>query len=115
MLTEERREQFKKDVAGERLKTDQSRHDGVLRIIGALLMVTGVVGAFVCYNISLAQDDIRNVGSLHIMATGFVGVTVLGGALYVAAALARVLRLWLLRQLVESQAQADRLTAALDR
>ncbi|OLT31681.1 hypothetical protein BJF79_00280 [Actinomadura sp. CNU-125] len=115
MLTEERREQFKEDVSRQKLKTDGSRNDGALRIVGALLMLTGVIGVFVTYNVSLQQDDIRNVGSLQTLATGFVAVTVMGAALYLGAVLARVLRLWLLRQLMESQAQADRLTAALER
>ncbi|MFB4319121.1 hypothetical protein [Actinomadura sp. 21ATH] len=114
MLTEERRARFKDDVARQKLKTDQGKYDGALRVAGVLLMITGVVGAFVCYNNSLAQDDLRNVGSFQVMATAWAAVTVMGAALYLAAAVARVLRLWLLRQLVESQQQADRLAAALE-
>ncbi|HLV73603.1 hypothetical protein FHX41_4681 [Actinomadura hallensis] len=114
MLTEERRQQFKDDVAGQRLKVDQSRFDGVQRVIGIVAMVVGVAGVFVAYNVSLAQDDMRDVGSLQTLALGFVAVTVLGAALYLAAAVTRVLRLWLLRQLVEQQAQADRIAEALE-
>lgn len=114
MLTEERRRQFKDDVANQKLKTDVSRHDGVLRIIGALLMAVGVVGVFIAYNVSLTKDDMRDVGSLQTLAIGFLALTVLGGAVYLAAALTRVLRLWLLRQLVESQSHTDRLTEALE-
>ena len=77
-------------------------------------MVVGVVGVFVAYNVSLAQDDMRDVGSLQTLALGFVAVTVLGAALYLAAAVTRVLRLWLLRQLVEQRAQADRIAEALE-
>ncbi|MEU8343979.1 hypothetical protein SAMN05443665_104940 [Actinomadura meyerae] len=113
MLTEERRKQFKDDVAGQRLKTDQSRFDGAFRIVGALAMVAGVVGAFIAYNVSLTKDDMRDVGSLQTLAIGFLAVTVLGAALYLAAAVTRVLRLWLLRQLMEQQAQADQIAAAL--
>ncbi|MFB4306606.1 hypothetical protein [Actinomadura sp. GTD37] len=113
MLTEERRQQFKDDVAGQKLKTDQSRFDGVLRIAGAVAMVAGVVGVFIAYNVSLTKDDMRDVGSLQTLALGFLAVTVLGAALYLAAAVTRVLRLWLLRQLVEQQSQSDQIAEAL--
>ncbi|GGO72743.1 hypothetical protein [Nonomuraea cavernae] len=113
MLTEERREQFRSEVARMRLKTDRSRHDGKARALGALLMVAGVVGALIAYNNSLSQDDARDIASFQILATACVSVTVLGAALYLAAAVAGVLRLWLLRQLVEGQAQADQLAEAL--
>ena len=42
-----------------------------------------------------------------------LAITVVGTGLYVVGALARVLRLWLLRQLVESQDRMDQLTEAL--
>ncbi|GAA3129961.1 hypothetical protein [Streptosporangium carneum] len=114
MLTEERREQFKTDVAGMKLKTDQSAGDGRSRILGVVLMVVGVAGGFVSYVNSLSQDDLRNVGSFQVLATAFVALTVLGAALYLAGAVARVLRLWLLRQLLEGQSQVDQITAALE-
>lgn len=113
MLTEERRQRFKDDVANQKLKTDQSRFDGVLRIVGVIAMVVGVVGVFIAYNVSLTKDDMRDVGSLQTLAVGFLAVTVLGAALYLAAAVTRVLRLWLLRQLLEQQAQADQIAGAL--
>jgi hypothetical protein len=114
MLTEERRTRFEEDVARQKLKTDQGRYDGAARIAGVLLMLVGVIGAFVAYNNSLAQDDLRNVGSFQVLATAFAALTVLGAALYLAAALSRVLRLWLLRQLVDSQDRTDQITAALE-
>ena len=113
MLTEERRQRFKDDVARQKLKTGQSRYDGVLRVAGILAMVAGVAGVFIAYNLSLTKDDMRDVGSLQTLAVGFLAVTVVGAALYLAAAVTRVLRLWLLRQLVEQQAQADQIAAAL--
>ncbi|TDD91048.1 hypothetical protein E1293_02450 [Actinomadura darangshiensis] len=113
MLTEERRRRFKDDVARQKLRTGQSRFDGVFRIAGALAMVVGVVGTFIAYNISLTKDDMRDVGSLQTLAVGFLAVTVLGAAVYLTAAITRVLRLWLLRQLMEHQSQADQLAEAL--
>lgn len=115
MLTDERRDQFKQDVANAKLKTDQSKSDGLSRIAGLVLMVTGVVGAFLAYNVSLSQDDFRDIASNQILATAFVGLTVIGAALYLSGAISRVLRLWLLRQVVESQAHVDQLADALRR
>lgn len=113
MLTEERRQRFKDDVGRQRLRTDGSRFDGAARITGILAMIVGIAGTFVAYNVSLTKDDLRDVGSLQTLAVGFLAVTVLGAALYLAAAVTRVLRLWLLRQLLEQQQRSDQLTEAL--
>ncbi|MEV7431786.1 hypothetical protein AB0N29_19395 [Nocardioides sp. NPDC092400] len=113
MLTEERRAEFHQQVADHKLKADGSKSDRPLRIIGILLMLGGVVGAFVSYNASLAQSDLRDITSSQILAISCFTLVVVGAALYVATAVARVLRLWLLRQLVEGQNQADQITTAL--
>ncbi|MBM4532701.1 hypothetical protein GS563_28885 [Rhodococcus hoagii] len=115
-LADERRAQFKSDVDDLKLKTGQSRGDGAAaRIAGIALMVVGVVAAFVVYISSLTQSDLRDIASYQILATAFLALTVIGGALYLAGAIARVLRLWLLRQLHEGQAQADQIAAALSK
>jgi hypothetical protein len=113
MLTEERRAEFHQQVADHRLKADRSKSDRPVRIIGILLMIGGIAGAFVSYNASLAQSDTRDITSSLILAVMCVGLVVAGAALYVASAVTRVLRLWLLRQLVEGQAHVDQITAAL--
>ena len=113
MLTEQRRNQFKTEVEQVKLKGDSASSDGRSRVIGVLLMVVGVIGAFLSYNISLSQSDLRDTGSSQVLALAFVALTVAGAAVYIAASVARVLRLWLLRQLMDGQAQADQITAAL--
>lgn len=113
MRTEERRTQFKKDVADAKLKSDQAKGDGWSRIAGLVLMAVGVVGAFLAYNVSLAQDDLRDIASHQILAVACVGLAVVGAALYVVGSVARVLRLWLLRQLVESQDHVDQIADAV--
>ncbi len=108
-----RRAAFEAAVASHDLRADASRTDKPMRILGVLLMIGGVVGAFVAYNASLSMDDSRDIASNQILATAFVGLTVLGAALYVAAAVARVLRLWLLRQVLESRATTEEIVTAL--
>jgi hypothetical protein len=81
--------------------------------LGGLLMLIGAVAAFIVYEASLKDKDPRNVASKQILASGFVAVTLIGVALFVVGSLARVLRLWLLRQLYEGQAHIDQLSAAV--
>ncbi|MFD4294307.1 hypothetical protein ACFWPA_07320 [Rhodococcus sp. NPDC058505] len=115
-LADERRDQFKKDVSELKLKTGNSgAGDGKARIAGLVLMVVGAAAAFIVYIASLTLDDLRNIASYQILATALLAVTVIGAALYLAGAVSRVLRLWLLRQLMESQAQSDRIAEALTR
>lgn len=113
MITDERRAEFHQQVSEHRLKADRSRGDRPLRVVAVLLMVGGVIGTFVSYNASLAQSDLRDITSSQILAIACVGLVVVGSALHLASAVTRVLRLWLLRQLVESQSQADQIAAAL--
>ncbi|WP_300680273.1 hypothetical protein [Nocardioides sp.] len=113
MITDERRAQFHQQVADHRLKVDGARSDKALRILGIVLMFGGVIGMFVEYNSSLSQSDMRDITSSQILALAFLGLTIVGAAFYLATAIARTLRLWLLRQLVEGQAQTDQIAAAL--
>jgi len=113
MLIEKRREQFSADVKDLKLKSRGARCDGLWRGIGVLLMLVGVIAAFLVYEVSLSKSDYRDIASQQVLATAFVALTVLGAALYLAGAIASVLRLWLLRQLYESQQQAEQLAEAV--
>jgi len=112
-LAEQQREQFKSDVAHMKLKTGTSRRDSAMQIIGIVLMLAGAIAAFIIYEASLHQKDQRNISSQQILATAFLAVTLIGVALFVVGFLARILRLWLLRQLYEGQAHIDQLDAAI--
>lgn len=106
-----RSESFAAAVSEKKLKT--SSHDGALRTGGLVAMVVGVVGAFVAYRMSTGFDDARDIGSAQILGIAFVAVCVLGAGLFVAGSIAQVLRLWLLRQVLESQERHEELIAAL--
>ena len=114
-LVDERREQFKKDVAALGLDASRSGSGGKARIVGLILMVVGAVAVFVVYIASLTLSDARDLLSYQLLALGFVALTVAGAAVYLAAAVTRVLSLWLVRQLLESSAQTDRIEQALVR
>jgi uncharacterized membrane protein len=107
------RDELEKAVAGHRTKGTASS-DRPLVIAGALLMAVGVVGAFVQYNVTLSQDDARDIASTQVLVLALLGLVLVGAALFVTGALSRVLRLWLLRQLLENQAREERAAAPLD-
>lgn len=106
-----RSEAFTAAVSEKKLKT--SSRDGAVRAGGLVAMVVGVVGAFVAYQLSTGYDDSRDIASAQVLALAFVAVGVLGVGLYVAGALSQLMRLWLLRQVVESQERHEELLAAL--
>ncbi|WP_372735663.1 hypothetical protein [Nocardioides sp.] len=104
---------FAAAVSASKLKADGATSDRAARALGITLMVVGLIGAFMAYNNSRSLDDARDIASNQIFANFFLALTVVGTGVYVVGALARVLRLWLLRQLVESQDRMDQLTEAL--
>jgi uncharacterized membrane protein YdbT with pleckstrin-like domain len=114
-LVDERREQFKKDVAAMGLDSARSRSGGKGRIVGTVLMIAGATAAFVVYIASLTLSDLRDILSYQLLSLGFLAVTVAGAGVYIAATVARVLSLWLVRQLLEGNAQTERLAEALAR
>jgi len=111
--TDDRAGAFEAAVADRKLKGAGATTDRVTRVLGVVLLVVGVVGTFLAYNNSLNVDDSRDIASNQILAVAFLAVTVVGAAVFTVAGVAAVLRLWLLRQLVESQARADQIAEAL--
>jgi hypothetical protein len=87
----------------------------VLQVLGAVLMVAAVAVALITYSASLNQSDTRDVLSSGILAVAMLGVAVLGAAIFLRYSMARFLRLWLLRQLYEGQANVDRVVDAVTR
>lgn len=113
MSTNARIDQFKADVSEMKLSTGTAGRDTALMAVGAVLMAIGVIGAFVVYQSSLNQDDVRDVESGVILAITLLAIAVAGAALFVRYSIAKFLRLWLLRQLYEGQANTDRLVEAI--
>ncbi|MGI9210439.1 MAG: hypothetical protein ACR2I3_21010 [Rhodococcus sp. (in: high G+C Gram-positive bacteria)] len=112
---DERREQFKQDVAALGLGTTSNGSGGKGRIAGMVLMIIGVAAAFVVYIASLTLSDLRDIASYQLLSMGFIALTLAGAAVYVASVVAKVLRLWLVRQLLEGNAQTERIVEAMSR
>ncbi|WP_238438990.1 hypothetical protein, partial [Frankia nepalensis] len=105
-------DQFKAEVSSLKIRTQDARRDGVLQIVGIVLMVLGIVVVLVTYESSRNMSDPRDIQSQIILAIGFLAVTGAGGALFLYASLAKFLRFWLLRQVYESRSQVDQVGAA---
>jgi hypothetical protein len=114
MQTSPRIEQFKGDVSDMKLRTGTASRETALLVLGIVLMVVGVVGAFVTYEASLNLNSPLDLQSYNMLAITFLTITVVGAAIFVRYSVAKFLRLWLLRQLYESQANTDRIVEALD-
>ena len=112
---DERREQFKQDVAALGLGSPSTGSGGKGRIAGMVLMIIGVAAAFVVYIASLTLSDLRDIASYQLLSMGFIALTLAGAAVYVASVVAKVLRLWLVRQLLEGNAQTERIVEAMSR
>jgi hypothetical protein len=108
----DRIERLKSDAAELNVSKGAAR-DGLWQIVGAIAMATGVVLAFVAYQLSLSKDDPRDIDSLQILAISMLALAVVGAAVFLRYSLARFLRFWLLRQLYEGQAHIDQVVAAL--
>lgn len=112
-MTDNRIDQFKADVAELKVKTNRGRRDSALQSLGLVLMIVGVVVAFIVYQSSTNESDPRNIQSEIILAITMLALSVIGAALFIFASLARFLRLWLLRQVYEGQEHVVRVLAAL--
>jgi hypothetical protein len=109
----DRSDAFTAAVSERRLKTDSATSDKAARGLGIALIVVGLAGAFMAFNTTRSVESQLDILTNIALSIACLGVVVVGTGLYVVGALARVLRLWLLRQLVESQDRMDQLTEAL--
>jgi hypothetical protein len=105
-------DEFKAEVSGLKIRTGSARRDGVLQIVGIVLMIVGIVVDLLAYESSRNMSDPRDVQSEIILAVGFLAVAGAGGVVFLYASLARFLRFWLLRQIYESRSQVDQVVAA---
>jgi hypothetical protein len=114
----ERVEQFKSEIADMKLKTGRSRADGLLQLLGVILMVGGIALALGAYAASLnvkttpgSNVDLLNSGSYVPLAIAGLAMSVVGGFVFLRYSLARFLRFWLLRQTYEQRVAIDEASA----
>jgi peroxisomal membrane anchor protein 14 (PEX14) len=110
-MEQDRVSQFKAEVSGLKIRTGSTRRDGIVQIVGVVLMVVGFVVDLLVYESSKNLNDPRDVQSAIILAIGFLALTGAGAAVFLYASLAKFLRFWLLRQILENRATLDQALA----
>lgn len=106
-------DQFKNEVTDLNLKTGNVGREKLLSVFGVLLIIAGIGGAFLSYVSSLNLSDPRDIQGQIVFALAFVTLTVAGSALFLRYSIAAFLRMWLLRNLYEGQANTDRIVEAV--
>lgn len=112
--------QFKSDIADMKLKTGAGNKENLLQVAGAVLMVAGIALAFIAYmacrnvtpNVARQAPLVDGNTYLALAITG-LAVAVSGAAMFLRYSLAKFMRIWLLRQMYESQAHIDQVVAAV--
>jgi len=114
----DRAEQFKAEIADMRLKTGRWRMEGLLQLLGVVLMVAGIAIALGAYSASLnvtatpgTNVDVLDSNSFTPLAIAGLATSVTGGFLFLRYSLAKFLRFWLLRQSYEQRAAIDDATS----
>lgn len=113
METNDRVERFKSEAAELNLKAGNPGGETKLQILGVVLMVLGIIVAFVAWQGSLGSSDERDVMSYISLAVVGLAVTVAGGVLFLRYSLGKFLRLFLLRQIYEGQQHIDHVVEAV--
>lgn len=115
METTNRIEQFKTDVNEMNLKTGNAGREKGLQALGMLLMIAGIVIAFLGWVTARNQAADIEVTTLICLTVAGLCLTVTGAALFLRYSIGSMLRMWLLRQLYEGQANTDRIIDAVKR
>lgn len=113
--TNERVERFKAEAAELNLKAGSANRDGLLQTVGLVVMILGVVIAFLAWQMSQGLSDSRDVTTATTLSIAGLTLSVSGGIVFLRYSLGKFLRLWLLRQMYEGQAHVDRVVEAVNR
>jgi hypothetical protein len=106
-------DQFKSEVTELNLKTGSASREKLLVVLGLVLMVVGIAGAFISYVSSKNLSSALDVQSAIALTIAWTTLVIAGAALFLRYSLASFLRMWLLRQLYEGQANTDRIVEAV--
>jgi len=97
----DRNERFDAELAKVRLRTGVAARERRWLLGGAAVAGAGALTVLVAFAVSLRLADSRDVGSMVVLAVFGLTLTVIGVAAWLRFALGRVLRLLVLRLLVE--------------
>jgi uncharacterized membrane protein YidH (DUF202 family) len=112
--SQDRVEQFQKEIADMKLRDPATSRDRLWLGAGIALMVVGIVLAAVAYPMSHGTTNSLQQSDAITLALGGIAAAVVGGALFLRFSIAMFLRFWLARVIYEQKAQTDRLLAAAE-
>ena len=105
--TQDRAEEFQKQIAAMPTKTSRGSSEQVLLVIGILLMLAGIVLGFIGYFSSTNASDSRDQNEMIILAILGVSLSLMGVAIFLRYSFGRFLRFWLLRLIYENRGKSE--------
>jgi hypothetical protein len=112
-MNTDRAERFKAEVADMKLRDPATGLDRLLARLGVVGLAAGVVMGVVAYFMSHGTTNPLQQRDAIVLGLLAVTLALVGGSLWVKAALAGFLRFWIARLCYEQEAQADRIAAAV--
>jgi uncharacterized membrane-anchored protein len=116
MMNEDRINAFTEEIGELKLRGASKERERWLLVLGAALLVAGVVLAVIGGIQASGTSD--SAEAWAALATGtFIGfaLVVAGTALFVRYSLSRFMRFWLIRLVHEHRSETDRLIAAIEK
>jgi hypothetical protein len=107
--------EFESEVTRLKLKGTNAEPERRLVLLGAVLMLVGVVLAIAGWISSNGTNNSLNQNTDLTMAVAGLAVTVVGGIIWLRHSLSRYGRYWLARYIYEQRQQTDRIVEAVGR
>ena len=104
-----RLQQFQTEVDQLKVTGGKANPERTWVIIGALLMIAGVVVTLLSYLSTHSSTIQAEWADYNVLSNFGLALTVVGAALFLVMSLQRYLRYWLIRLIYEQREQADRI------
>jgi hypothetical protein len=104
-----RLQEFQTEVSKLKVTGGRANPERTWSIIGALLMIVGVVLTLVGWLATSNTDDTREFADYNAMGTFGLTLTIAGTGLFLVMSLRRYFRYWLVRLIFEQRDQTDRI------
>jgi len=113
VLTGPRLEQFEAEITKLKVKGGRADRERLLVILGVLATIAGfIVTAVGVTGVRNATDQLSQGDSMSTTILG-IGIAIVGAVVWARCSLSRYLRYWLVRDLYEQRASADRIVEAI--
>lgn len=104
-----RLQQFQSEVEQLKVTGGKANPERTWGIIGALLMIAGLVVTLVSYTSTHGTTDALEQADYNVLSNFGLALAVVGAALFLVMSLRRYLRYWLIRLIFEQRDAAERI------